>query len=71
MLVNNTEGQGSPAASIGAYITLFKERKRLKALKAQQRWNKTRRPSTPRVTAVFRRHYDDYYGDYRPYNYFY
>lgn len=42
--INNVEGQGSPAASIGAYITRYKEKKRQKQIRDKQR----RRPTTDR-----------------------
>jgi hypothetical protein len=49
LLIDFTDGQGSPAASIGAYITLFKEKKRLKAERAKLR-NKTKVPKVQKTT---------------------
>lgn len=64
ILVNQTDAQGgSPAASIGAYLTLFKERKRIKALKAQQKRDKAKK-TTRRIaqTPNFDRYQDCFYG---------
>lgn len=70
MLIDSIDGQGSPAASIGAYITLYKERKKLKAQRQKQRREKTRKPYTPRISpAITRRHqYTDCY--YEPCRYY-
>lgn len=40
VLINNTDGQGSPAASIGAYITRYREKQKHKALREKRRGNK-------------------------------
>lgn len=47
ILINDANSQGSPAASIGAYITLYKERKRIKALREQQKRDKNKKPKAP------------------------
>jgi hypothetical protein len=43
-LITYVEGQGSSLA-IGVYLIKYKERKRQKELKEQQKRNKTRQPS--------------------------
>jgi hypothetical protein len=48
LFISNSQEQGSPAASIGAYITLYKERKRQRL---EREKNRTKRPvSLPKVT---------------------
>lgn len=47
VLINNADGQGSPAASIGAYITKYREKQKLKAAREKKRRNQTRNPYAP------------------------
>lgn len=48
LLVNSSEEQGSPAAAIGAYITLYKERKRIKLEKEKNKKNRHGETPKPR-----------------------
>jgi hypothetical protein len=77
LCISFSEEQGSPAAAIGAYITLYKERKRQKL---EREKNRTRRPSStteqrPTPTFICKK-YPFYYStcwnhySYYPYHYF-